>query len=1155
MSSPTASRTERLRAAFLAAIMILSVLVVPIAFAGGAAAQSTGGGVTLDFSGFDGSSFDRGETTTNTADLTVNRSSNLDSNNEYTVQIEVTDPDGQEVDVTNPDDVSVNNVTFPGVGSFELVEDGGSYYIGESGAVATRTGSQINSASPINGDLNATVDEEARFGDYSINGTVVEWDSGVNNTLVTESATVTVENTAATSGATSSTNNAVDEAAQINVSVSDPLGIDEDTIDIEVSDSTGATTVLVNNGSVTENATVGANATFTNDLNESVESVNLTSELPENKTGYDITVDAENTAGTPVSATLGTAFTVDMAGDALKVTPDSNNAFANTDGDDADGDEKASISVVAVDQFGNELQVNDGNTGVDRGEITLTTQDSSVSINKDSGGLATSSSLVTFTVSDTEAESVSLTALDTNAANNTLTRGSAQQTFVPDIAGIDVSTTDDDATLPADASTESTITAQLIDSNGEDVNRGGINVQFSIENSTAAGVVTPGGQSATTDSSGAATINITADTAGELITITGIDQGTGNGFSDTTQVETVAGDISTGNSEFSINGGTADVTGVQVASEHDLAVTLEDTTGNAVAGSPVEFTANASGALFGSSSVTTNETGVATTTVTLPEQKGTTQLNVTAGVFNATATSAAQLNVTTVAENTSTLQFASDSPDSIAPNSEDNTIGVEAVDNFGNINESTTGTVTLESGDTSVVDFDGAATSTDSLANGVTSFNVDANGTGTATLTATIPDENVTNVSQDITVANPAAIELTPAHNVATTDAADANSDTRNQAELEARFVDANGDALGINSENITFARQSGDAAELNQSNADFTKMTDANGNATIDVNGTSTTGETTFIALAENFNVQGSATVTTTGAAQAISVTPESDTLTAGETTNLTAEFVDSEGRNVPRVGGDIQISTSNGAIDSSPSSTALSDGQVVAEFTYNATDADAGDATLTAVGGGLSGAATVTIEGEAAPEASVTFNDAEVENGTETVTVDSANYTLASGDAGDYQVAVHVVSDEFDGGVSGVVGVSNNQTGAAEDISVDLNVSALDANDNLTSLTENATLRAMLHETGDPVGSPIQIDGETVTDDANITVADDAGTPPEDPQERALAIAGVDDPAQLTQDDVTAAITRFERGEPVNNIDINQDDVTATITLFERN
>jgi len=54
--------------------------------------------------------------------------------------------------------------------------------------------------------------------------------------------------------------------------------------------------------------------------------------------------------------------------------------------------------------------------------------------------------------------------------------------------------------------------------------------------------------------------------------------------------------------------------------------------------------------------------------------------------------------------------------------------------------------------------------------------------------------------------------------------------------------------------------------------------------------------------------------------------------------------------------------------------------------------------------------------------------------------------------------------------------------------------------------------------------------------------------------PRDRALQVTDVDDPTNITQNDVTAAITRFNRDQSTNGIDINQDDVTAIITLFER-
>lgn len=67
--------------------------------------------------------------------------------------------------------------------------------------------------------------------------------------------------------------------------------------------------------------------------------------------------------------------------------------------------------------------------------------------------------------------------------------------------------------------------------------------------------------------------------------------------------------------------------------------------------------------------------------------------------------------------------------------------------------------------------------------------------------------------------------------------------------------------------------------------------------------------------------------------------------------------------------------------------------------------------------------------------------------------------------------------------------------------------------------------------------------------------TASSDGPNSPADPTERALQITGKDNPGELTQDDITSALTRFNRGESANGIKITQDDVTSLITLFERN
>lgn len=97
--------------------------------------------------------------------------------------------------------------------------------------------------------------------------------------------------------------------------------------------------------------------------------------------------------------------------------------------------------------------------------------------------------------------------------------------------------------------------------------------------------------------------------------------------------------------------------------------------------------------------------------------------------------------------------------------------------------------------------------------------------------------------------------------------------------------------------------------------------------------------------------------------------------------------------------------------------------------------------------------------------------------------------------------------------------------------------------------TVSENATLGTYALFT---LTATQPIDNTTDSRKSNVTVKEPE---PEDPQQRATEIAEKDDPAELSQNDVTAAITRFDRGETANGIELSQNDITALITLFERN
>jgi surface glycoprotein (TIGR04207 family) len=1022
---------ERLGAVFFALIMVTSMVAVGMAgFAGSAAADNTTGVSTVD-NGTD-SAASPGETIV-FENVTVSPEGSGELNI-TAISINATSLGPQNITNVN----IINNSSRSSVGSnSSITQLGNSPENGINVSVDDGTGTpgiQVPNSESFNYSIEVTFNTSnivnsstVDIGTTSFNQSASDFIDGTGGSTadLTETTLVVGSSSVNNFGQT-----AADERVNLNVSFSTPAdsdnGVNETSIDLALNNTrTGGSQniLVVKNGELTANATdngtdFDANGNVTIDADVAV---------PEdNTTGYDLTLRNDVTDdGGNVFANAAPEFggpeKVDMEPDTLNATADSA-AFANTDGNTpAANDENATINVTIEDRFGNGL-----NTTPVNASVTLSVNDDSVSTVNTSSGDGTRGSPYQFNVTNTEAEDVTLTALDTDASDSQVNSDSVTQTFVPAIGGVDVSLNRSE--LPADGQAEATAELQLTDGSGNVVEKPNVGVSFSFNNGSAAGLQTTSAQTTQTNESGIATVSFNTSQSGVTVTATGIEQQTPNAFSASDSLSTTAGNVSI-QSEFRFNDGLVSGSdqdaSAKVATDHDLSVRTLDSGSNPIEGATVLYALNGS-------EITTepsNANGYANTTITLPEETGDYVVNVSAGAFNASATSDAQVNVTATAENISSIQFGSSAPTSIAPESEDNQYTIETVDEFGNVNSSTgsLSDVTLTSDDTGVLDFDGSESDSQSLSSGSVSFNVDANGTGTATLSATIPDTNISNDTLDVTVAEPSALVLTPAHNVVTSGASG-----QNQAALEAQFVDADGDALGIDNQNVTFAKQSGSAAEVNQSLADTTEKTDGDGNVSIDVNGTSDTGETTFIALAENYSVQGTATVTTTGPADSISVTPESDSVATNNTVNVTAEFVDTEGRNVPLTSGSIQLSPASGSIEGSSTQgvTLNNDGQVTATFTYNASDVSAGTVTLTAIGSGVSGTASVTVTG-----------------------------------------------------------------------------------------------------------------------------ADDGGDVPTDAQERALQITGKDDPANLTQDDVTAVITQFERGETVNGVDPAQDDVTTVITLFERN
>nr|AKY04350.1 serine-rich adhesin [uncultured haloarchaeon] len=474
----------------------------------------------------------------------------------------------------------------------------------------------------------------------------------------------------------------------------------------------------------------------------------------------------------------------------------------------------------------------------------------------------------------------------------------------------------DSITFSANKSVVSTdvgaeITAQAVDSNGNPVERQGLNVRFAEDSGFNDAGVELVSRDGNTSNNGTATAIVqdagSLSPGQEFTVLANID-----GNVERANFSTAAGEIDSSTSTLRLNDSTNDFGDLQVDSTVDVSAEILDANDNPLEGRTVEFASNGT-VEFGSDSVDTNSDGFANTTATVDtETQGVVAINATVGNFNTTSTSDAQRNITTIAGDATQLGFASDSR-SMAPGASLNPT-VQVQDEFGNFNDtaSVNNGISVTSSDTNVISVSGV----DDLSGNSDQFTLSAESGGEATITVSSDDSDISGVNDTFVVSDPAAIDLSVAHNVATVSANNSNANTQNQALVTAQFTDSDGSALGVANENISFGL-SGSSAELNQSDV-TTKSTDGDGNVTILVNGTDTTGTSTIVATAENFTSinRGETTVTTTGSASGISLSPENDTIAQNDEINVTAEFVDDEGRNVPRLT-DVSLSADDGNVN----------------------------------------------------------------------------------------------------------------------------------------------------------------------------------------------------------------------------------------------
>ncbi|MBP1954989.1 hypothetical protein J2752_001901 [Halarchaeum rubridurum] len=337
-----------------------------------------------------------------------------------------------------------------------------------------------------------------------------------------------------------STENVTSGNATVNVSVTDDTLVDQSTIDVNVTNtSNGNTTILVRNGELV-NGTESPESTFNSSSDDKTETVNVSIKLTNGT--YKIGASASDPDGNQSSSeAVGDGFTVGdtstgsdsgstNAGnvDTLEVDPTSGSADANITA-------SATISTTGKDTA---FAVDENNDGyINESEIVDTVTDNG------DGDLAGSNdntvnvsvNLSQYNVADLSSVDILAVGEDGDADQNSdydLNYGispdaNATYTVTNDtIGGLNLTLSTDE--LTANNASELQATAQLTDESGDAVSESGVPINETIGNvSDTAANVTVLDTFGTTNETGAATLNLTANTPDATVSINASENSTG----------------------------------------------------------------------------------------------------------------------------------------------------------------------------------------------------------------------------------------------------------------------------------------------------------------------------------------------------------------------------------------------------------------------------------------------------------------------------------------------------------------------------------------------------------------------------------------------------------------------------------------------------
>ena len=1134
------NQRRRHRAVFLAFIMIVSVFGGAIAFSGSAIADAPtdsnsndvtpsevttpgGNNITVANVSFGGSN--------NVSNVTVGLS------NENAVSVDTSDVNAINVTLINDSDgVAFNSTSFDQDPLLVNVTAGN--FTNVSRVVVTAEPNDPGSVTAAGAvlDANLTLTESSTGDSLGIT---------TQNTQDIDVGQVTANQT--TSDVTEVRGGSGNDPI-INVTFISASGINPSSVNVTVQNlnaSAPNTTSLIESGEVVT-GTKTSSSNFSTQSDNQITFANITAGTLREGT-YLINASANTSNGnvfqndTTEINRENRSFFYNRTGQSLEVITDDTNPRAGTN---------ANISVVALDDDENRLVFNDSNLGAGPNDIQLSTTPTTTTALGAPTGLNFNKSKQNgtfFNVSLSDPGTVDIVAQD--FSGNLSPSDPATQQFTGTISSITASSADGE--LQADGVDTENITVQLTDSNGNPIERSGETINYGITSGNAGATdanVSFVSRETQTDVNGTAVAELNATNPGFTIDVAVTGP---NNTQSTASFDTVPGNVDPATSSLRVDN-TLGTVNAEAGETLDINVSLQDPQSNPVPGTTVELSTNITerSLSFENPTPTTNNSGIATTSVTLPEQTGGVQINVSEGSFNASATTNALVNVSVAAGNTTALQFASDSR-SLPANQDDVGVTVEGVDEFGNVNTSDIGSVTLTSSDTNVFDFNGGESASDNAGDGTADFNVDVGASGTATLTATVANSDINNTSAEFSATGPSSVDVTFSSDVSTS--SNANNNT---ATLSAQLVGPDGSSIAIAGEQISLSASG--PAELNQS-GDFTPVTNANGLATYQVNATDQTGQTEITANALNFSAaSGTGTITTTGPATDVSISFANDSVAQNNTTTVTTAFVDDSDRVVPR-SGTITVQTINdvGEVDSgatASNATALAN-DFEATYTFNASTTES-NATLRALAPGIGQTeATINVTGTQQDQpdqpdevtSEVNFNDDAAPDGATNLTVDNATHDA------DFVIVAHTATDsDGDGDIQFNNANGNNEigtkigssaiqsNGTQENIVVDLskNVSTGDDIDSLAA-DEDQQIVMMLHvanESGDTNfgGNVKQADGETPVFDNNfVNVSSLDG---------AAGNADSDGDGEIGPGEVSAAVDDFLFQDELSRPEINE-------------